>query len=97
MKNTRSTFVLVAVGLIFAVIITLQGAFVADSVAVKVLEDKGFSNVEITEHIWFLPNRRGCGWFDNAKFKAQATDHSGARTPVSVCLDIFGSSSVVME
>mgnify|MGYP001588828673 CR=1 FL=1 len=62
-----------------------SGLFVNQSVAVKALENQGFSNIRVIDKQWFLVGLRGCGK-DAAKFIAHAANPIGREVEVFVCV-----------
>lgn len=61
------------------------GLFVGQSVAVKALENQGFSNIRITDKQWFLVGMRGCG-SDSVKFTAHAVNPAHREVEIFVCV-----------
>jgi len=77
--------VYVAVVAVIVGIFQLPGLFVDQSVAVKALENQGFSNITIIEKDWLFVGFKGCDASDSARFPVIATNPLGKRVEVMVC------------
>lgn len=72
-----------------------RGAFADSRVAMRALETQGYSNVQITNHQWFLVGFRGCDEKDAAKFSATAMNPVGRQVELFVCTGwIFKGATV---
>lgn len=80
-------FIRVFYALAFAIMIFsfVRGVFADESLAVRALENSGYSHVRITSHKWFLVSLRGCG-ADAAKFDAVARNSAGQEVRPFVCV-----------
>lgn len=74
------------VGIIVLFVLSLvRGAFVSRDDAVRAAETFGFSEVQITNHHWFLVGFAGCDMQDAAAFPARAINPTGDPVEIVVC------------
>ena len=89
MSNTRGQdkvqFIIMAVVVVIFVLSLFRGTWVDESIAVRALEKQGYSDVQITDHSWFMVGLRGCGRSDAAKFTATAKNPVGQEIECFVC------------
>ena len=78
------TLIVVLLATVVFVLPNCRGVFASPDVAVKALENQGYSNVKITEHAWFLIGLRGGSEKDAARFTATATNPAGKEVVVEV-------------
>lgn len=76
--------IIVALGFGFA-----RGALVGPETAERTLKANGFSDVRITDHVWFAIGWRGCDANDAARFDAVATNAAGEEVNVFVCCGLL--------
>ena len=62
-----------------------SGIFIGEQIAVRALENQGFTNVRIVDKQWFLVGMRGCGR-DAAKFTARAVNPAQREVDIFVCV-----------
>ncbi|MDO8492156.1 MAG: hypothetical protein Q7S34_00755 [bacterium] len=85
-KGTTVIEILIVVFMFFVLFLsTLPGKWVSQDIAIRALEKQGYTNVQITEHNWFLVGFSGCDDSDVARFKARATNPVGKKVEVFVC------------
>lgn len=90
MRRVTVLEVLIFVIMIVLVLATMsRGAFADEQVAIRTLETQGYSNLQITEHVWFAVGFRGCDKNDAARFTARATNPAGKQVEVCVCTGLF--------
>ncbi|MBX4198269.1 hypothetical protein KW782_02940 [Candidatus Parcubacteria bacterium] len=83
----RDHLLRIGVVLIVCLVIFLaiaRGIFASPDTARRALETQGFSDIEITDHAWFMISLRGGDKNDAARFKAKATNPAGKRVEVYV-------------
>ena len=71
-----------------------SGIFVGPSIAIRALENQGFSNIRIVEKQWFLVSMRGCGQ-DAVKFTARAVNPAHKEVELFVCVGWFFKGATV--
>lgn len=79
------TVSLVVLAIVFAVFNVFAGLFVDQSIAIRALENQGFTNVKIVDKQWFAVSMRGCG-NDVAKFLARAVNPAHDEVELFVCV-----------
>ena len=67
------------------VLLLFAGLLIDQPIAIKALENQGFTNVRITDKQWFLVVMRGCG-SDAAKFTARAKNPIQQEVEIFVCV-----------
>ena len=63
----------------------VRSVFLNDDIAVRALDTQGYSNIKITDYIWFAVGLRGCGITDTVRFTAIANNPAGKNVQVYVC------------
>lgn len=72
-----------------------RGALVREDVAIRALEDQGFSDVKVTEHAWFWLGVRGGHKDDAARFTCQAKNPAGKEVTMYVFSGwLFGGATI---
>jgi len=85
MRRISSAEVVIAVLIIAMLFVGIFGGmFVSEQVAIKALDDQGYSNIKITHHAWFLISLRGGDKRDAARFTAVATNPAGKTVTIYV-------------
>jgi hypothetical protein len=62
-----------------------RGCWVGESVAQTALDKAGYTDIEITDHAWFIVGLRGCSTSDAARFTATAKNNNGKEVSLTVC------------
>ena len=89
MKSRKGTTIIEVLTLIFFLVMVFfgifRGIFASEDLAIRALEKRGYSNIQITDHKWFCVGLRGADTQDAAMFEATATNPVGEEVEVYVC------------